>query len=122
MLKRIASEHLLVTSQFQLAELLEVIRRPQFRALHGRDEQGIRRVISRVYKLAVVVPLPANIPAVVPDDPKDNPIVLTAILGQAEVLCTLDRHLHKPVVTEFCKRHGLRVLRDTELLAELRDG
>src|SRR5437868_1463435 len=81
LLKKIASDHLLVTSVFQLAELLDVLRRPKIRALHGRDERGIRRVISSIYKLSVVVPLPADIPEVVPDDPKDNPIVVTAIAG-----------------------------------------
>ncbi len=120
LLKQIAAEHLLVTSLFQLTELLDVLRRPKIRALHGRDERGIRRVISRVLQLAVVVPLPADLPAVVPDDPKDNPIVMTAIAGKAEVLCTLDKHLHDSKVVDFCARHGVRVVKDASLLAELR--
>ena len=120
LLKKIAGEHLLVTSVYQLAELLDVLRRPQIRALHGRDEGGIRRVVSGVYKLAVVVPLPAELPEVVPDDPKDNPIVMTAVAGQAEILCTLDKHLHEPSVVDFCTSHGIRVLKDADLLAELR--
>jgi putative PIN family toxin of toxin-antitoxin system len=120
LLKTIAAEHLLITSQFQLAELLDVLRRPKIRALHGRDEEGIRRVIAQVYKLAVVVPLPADVPAIVPGDPKDNPIVMTAVAGNAEVLCTLDKHLREATVAAFCSNNGMRVVRDAELLAELR--
>jgi uncharacterized protein len=120
LLQRIATEHLLITSLFQLAELLQVLRRPKIRAQHGLDEQGIRRVITRIYQLAIVVPLPADLPAVVPDDPKDNPIVMTAVAGKAEVLCTLDKHLHDSMVVDFCARHGVRVVKDAGLLAELR--
>jgi putative PIN family toxin of toxin-antitoxin system len=120
LLKMIAADHLLVTSGYQLAELLDVLRRPKIRALHRRDDRAIRHIISRIYKMALVVPLPTQIPNAVPDDPKDNPIVLTATAGQADLLCTLDRHLHNPAVVDFCSRQGLRVLKDADLLAELR--
>jgi uncharacterized protein len=118
--RKVAQEHILVTSAFQLAELLDVLRRPKIVALHGRDEQGIRRLIRGVYKLSVVVPVPSDLPPIVVSDPKDNPIVMTAVSGKAEVLCTLDKHLHDPAVIEFCAGHGIRVLRDADLLTELR--
>jgi predicted nucleic acid-binding protein len=57
LLKTIARKHVLVTSAFQLAELLEVLRRPKLCALHSRDERGIRHIVSGVYKLSAVVPL-----------------------------------------------------------------
>src|SRR5438477_5627970 len=85
LLDRLAQGHLLVTSAYQLTELLDVLRRPRIRALHRRDEHGIRRAIGRVYKLSAVVLLPADLPAVVLDDPKDDPIVMTAVTGMAEV-------------------------------------
>ena len=122
LLERLAQGHLLVTSAYQLTELLDVLRRPRIRALHRRDERGIRRAIGRIYKLSAVVLLPADLPPVVPDDPKDDPIVMTAVTGQAEVLCTRDKHLHHTDVVSFCAGHGLRVLNDMDLLAELRAG
>src|ERR1051326_4968808 len=79
LLKAIRQNHLLVSSQFQLTELLDVLRRPKIRALHGRNEQGIRRIIGSIYKLSAVLPRPADLPAVVRADPKDNPIIMTAI-------------------------------------------
>jgi putative PIN family toxin of toxin-antitoxin system len=120
LLERLAQGHLLVTSAYQLTELLDVLRRPKIRTLHRRDERGIRRVIGRIYKLSAVVPLPADLPAVVVDDPKDDPIVMTAVTGQAEVLCTRDKHLHHTDVVSFCAGHGVRVLSDLDLLTELR--
>ena len=122
LLRLIAVDHLLVTSVSQLAELLDVLRRPRIRALHGLNERGIRRFISRLYKLAVVVPVPIEIPSVVPRDPKDNAIVMAAVAGEAEVLRTLDRHLHHSDAVQYCARHGVRVLRDADLLVELRSG
>jgi uncharacterized protein len=122
LLDRLVQGHLLVTSAYQLTELLDVLRRPRIRALHRRDERGIRRAIGRVYKLSAVVLLPADLPAVVLDDPKDDPIVMTAVTGMAEVLCTRDKHLHHADVVNFCAGHGLRVLNDLDLLAELRAG
>jgi putative PIN family toxin of toxin-antitoxin system len=120
LLRLVALEHVLVTSSVQLVELLDVLRRPSIAALHKLDDHGIRRFITRLYKLAVVVPLPALIPQVVPGDPKDNAIVMTAIAGEAAVLCTLDRHLRIAQVREHCDRQGVRIRTDAELLAELR--
>jgi predicted nucleic acid-binding protein len=98
------------------------LRRPPIRKLHRLSDGRIRRVISEFYKVATVIRLPAEIPATVPQDPKDDPIVMTAIAGKADALCTLDRHLHEAAMLALCRGHGIRVLRDTELWAELRTG
>jgi predicted nucleic acid-binding protein len=120
LLERIAAGHQLVTSSAQLSELFEVLRRPAIAALHKLDERGIRRFIARVYKLSVVVPLPADVPLILPHDPKDDPIVMTAVVGRAQVLCTLDRHLRSVAVAAFCRPHGIEILTDQELLQRLR--
>jgi putative PIN family toxin of toxin-antitoxin system len=122
LVRTIACDHLLVTSLYVLSELYDVLRRPKIRKLHKLHDAKIRRVVSRFYTLATLVPLPAPVPVTVPQDPKDNPIVMTAVAGQAEVLCTLDRHLHEPEVVRLCASQGMRVLRDAQLLAELRAG
>ena len=69
---------------------------------------------------AAQVPLPPSATTIVPHDPKDDAVVLTAIAGHADAICTLDVHLREPDVQAFCLRHGIRVLTDIELLAELR--
>jgi putative PIN family toxin of toxin-antitoxin system len=120
LMQQIARDHSLVISRAVLGEVYDVLRRPRIRSFHRLGDLRIRRVISSLYKLGSFVPLPTTLPSVVPIDPKDDPIVMTAIVGKADVLCTLDRHLHDPAVTALCAGHGVRVLRDAELLAELR--
>jgi putative PIN family toxin of toxin-antitoxin system len=120
LLRLIAREHSLVVSEPVLRELYDVLRRPRIRTLHRLSDPRIRHIISNIYKLGTLVPLPAALPSAVPLDPKDDPIVMTAIVGRADVLCTLDRHLHDAAVTALCAGHGVRVLRDVDLLAELR--
>jgi putative PIN family toxin of toxin-antitoxin system len=120
LVRLIARDHLLVTSLYVLSELYEVLRRPKIRKLHRLRDVKIRRIVSRLYSLATVVPLPTPVPVAVPHDPKDNPIVVTAVAGHAEILCTRDRHLHEPSVVTLCASQGIRVLREAELLAELR--
>jgi predicted nucleic acid-binding protein len=70
--------------------------------------------------LAAVVLVPPDVPKIVPHDPKDDPIVLTAIVGQAAVLCTLDKHLYAQPVVNFCGTHNIRILTDVTLLKELK--
>ena len=121
-LRTIAREHSLIASLHVLSELYDVLRRPRIRKLHKLRDRQIRRVISRFYKLVVLVPVPSAMPITVPKDPQDHPVVMTAIAGKAEVLCTLDHHLHEAEVVALCASHGIRVLRDAELLTELRAG
>jgi predicted nucleic acid-binding protein len=111
---------LLVLSPPILAELYQVLRRPRIRALHRLSDRQIRRAISRVYTLAVVVSVPMELPAIVPHDPKDDPIVMTGVIGRADILCSLDRHLHAAEVVQFCASQGITIERDSELLFELR--
>ena len=113
-------KHTHITSPPILGELYDVLRRPNVRRIHRLTDVQIRRAVSRLYKVSTVVNLPPDIPTAVPHDPKDDPIVLTAVIGKAEVLCTLDRHLHAQKVIDYCAPHGVRVLRDDVLLAELR--
>jgi putative PIN family toxin of toxin-antitoxin system len=120
LLRMVAHDHSLVVSLPVLGEVYDVLRRPRIRTLHRLSDPKIRRVVSRLYKLGTLVALPPAIPLVVALDPKDDPIVMTAIAGKAEVLCTLDRHLHDASVTALCAGYGIRVLRDADLLAELR--
>jgi len=58
--------------------------------------------------------------AVVPDDPDDDPIVQTAVIGRADVLCTRDPHFSHRVVRALCGAYGVRIVSDTALMKELR--
>ena len=120
LLKRVRGSHVLVSSLPILAEVLAVLRRPKVRALHGHDERGVRRYVSAVYKAATIVVVPHPIPRIVPHDPKDDAVLLTAIGGKAEMLTTRDRHLFHPDVLAVASAHGVRIISDVALIAELR--
>jgi len=52
--------HVSVTSTPLLVELLDVLRRDPIRALHRRDERGIRRYVARVFKWSDCVAVAAT--------------------------------------------------------------
>jgi predicted nucleic acid-binding protein len=84
------------------------------------DDLAIRAALNQLYASAPApVTLPASATTLVPHDPKDDAVVLTAIAGHADAICTLDKHLHHPDVTAHCSKYGIRVVADIELLAEL---
>ena len=60
LVRMIARDHLLVTSLYVLSELFDVLRRPKIRKLHKLHDAKIRRVVSRFYTLATLVPLPRD--------------------------------------------------------------
>src|SRR5476651_2029189 len=98
LLELIVRNHILIISLPILAELLEVLQRPRLSNLYQLDLRTTHRFIGQLHRTAIVVPLPMQLPAIIPRDPRDNPIVMTAVRGNADVLCTLDRHLYDPVV------------------------
>ena len=67
----------------------------------------------------VLVELPEVSPAII-SDPDDDPILQTAILGRADILCTRDEAFRYEVVEQVCAAHGTRVLDDIALMREFR--
>jgi predicted nucleic acid-binding protein len=68
----------------------------------------------------VVQPPLERIADVIPKDPDDDPVLATAALGKAEVVCTLDRHFHTDEVKAYAAGHGFKIMTDAELLELLR--
>ncbi len=111
--------HLLIASAPLLAELARILAYPRVRALHGLDDVGLLAYLQALQAGALVV-VPLDPPPVATRDPADDIVIATAVAGQAEVLCTWDRHLHDASVKAQCLSHGVRVLKDVDLLHELR--
>jgi predicted nucleic acid-binding protein len=57
----------------------------------------------------------------IPNDQEDDPVLETALHGRVHVLCTLDRHFQHRAVLENCRKQGIEVLTDAELLIRLRE-
>ena len=116
-----SDQHILLISQYLLAELARVMTYPRVMAQHKLSPEEIREFLQAVETVGELVETPQDeMPAVVSADPDDDPIVQLAVLGHAEVLCTLDRHIRSDSVKAHCQTFGIRVLTDVELLSLLR--
>lgn len=113
--------HSYIVSPFIIAELSEVLRYDRLRRMHRLDGAAIDQHVRDIAEGAVrIIDVSAFVVPIVPDDPEDDLIIATAIAGQAEVICTLDRHLRHPDVQAYCAQHGIRIMTDVELLQLLR--
>jgi putative PIN family toxin of toxin-antitoxin system len=113
--------HTLVLSHSLYAEIQKVLRYPRVRALHGWDDVEVRRFLDLlVTGSEQVTALGYHIGPLVGLDPRDDMVLLTATAGQADLLGTNNKHLFVPDVVQFAAGHGVRILRDVDLIAELR--
>jgi putative PIN family toxin of toxin-antitoxin system len=115
--------HVLLLSPWMLEELRRVLTYPRVVAQHRLTPEDVGDFLAGLAQVAEMVQLPeAGAEVSMTTDPQDAPVLQTAILGEAQVLCTLDRHFYDPAVLAYCGQHGLEVLGDAELLARLRAG
>ncbi len=119
-LRLLVPPHVFVCSSSILSEVADVLRRDRLRRIHHRDDAAIECYVDELRALAATFVYETAGPRVVPDDPADDHIVTTAVLGNADVLATLDLRMQHSQVREYCRQNGIRVLTDAELLAELR--
>ncbi len=118
----IVPPHLFLISPFILVELARVLRYERVRPIHKLSDDEIDSYLLLLTQNAEMVDVLATDLDVVPHDPDDNPIVATAVVGAADVLCTLDRHLHHVDVKRYCAERHVDVLTDVELLERIRAG
>lgn len=108
-------EHTLLLSPFMLSELSRVLRYARLRPIHGLTDEGIDQFIADLQMVSeIIVPSLSTSPVVIAD-PDDDAIVATAVHGHADVLCTLDRHLLRRDVVEYCQARNISVLTDQQL-------
>lgn len=102
-----------------MAEVDRVLRYTRIQALYQLTDADIWQSLRLLESIADVVD-PAEGPPIVLKDSNDDPIVYTALAGQADILCTVDKHFYEPNVLSFCARNGIRLMGDVELLHFLR--
>jgi hypothetical protein len=87
--------------------------------LFGLTEYEIESFTQALQDVAELVnPVVRN--PVVLADPTDDPIIYTAVDGQVDVLCAMDRDFYAPAVVAFCRQRGIEIMNDVELLRRLR--
>ena len=110
--------HVLILSPAILDEVRRVLQYDRVRQLARISDAEREDWIALVAAVSEIV-TPTGITPVC-DDPDDDVVVATAVVGRADVVCTLDRHLRAPLVQAYCATFQIRVLTDVELLDELR--
>lgn len=110
--------HALILSSAILDEVRRVLQYNRVRQLARISDAEREEWIALVAALSEIVTPTEIIP--VCDDPDDDVVIATAIVGRANVVCTLDRHLRTPLVQAYCATFQIRVMTDLELLDELR--
>ena len=114
-------EHVLLLSPFLLKELERVLEYDRVRVATKLNDEEVAEYLSyvRAREVSEIV-FPGPAPRVVPSDADDDPVVHTAVVGRAEILCTLNRDFYHASVLEYCKERGVLVGRDVAILDLLR--
>jgi uncharacterized protein len=115
----VSGPHVLILSPAILVEVQRVLSYPRVQARWPLREGAIEQYLAFLEAAGFTVELPRVFPAVV-SDPDDDPILQTAIVGRADVLCTRDEAFGHPAVERVCSVHGIRILDDVTLMQELR--
>jgi len=114
-------DHTLILSPFLLEEVERVLAYPHLQELWPLTPDEIRAYTQALDELSELVHLSPKSPAVV-RDVKDDPVVETAVLERADVLCTLDRDFYTTSVVDYLQRHSIQLMNDVQLLGHLRKG
>jgi len=113
-----AGGHQLVISPFLLEETERVLFYPRIQSLYRLSPAEVQEHVDCLQAAAEIVEPVVARPVV--KDPRDDPVLFTAVAGRANVLCTLDRDFYDPAVLDFCRTLGIAVMNDVELLQLLR--
>lgn len=113
--------HRLLLSPFLLQELERVFSYERVRRAAKLTDDEIAEYLSylRAKEVGELI-FPGPAPRVVPADPDDDAVVHTAVVGQSDVLCTLNRDFFDSTVRDYCRKRGIIIASDLDLLALLR--
>lgn len=118
-LTMIESDHTLLLSNEMLYELARVLRYPRMLAHHGLSETRIYEYVGLLREAAEIVVL--NPLLVTPiRDVNDTVVMQTAIIGEADILCTRDSDFFEPPAEAFLRKARIEVLNDISLIRRLR--
>lgn len=115
----LSGPHVLVLSSAILDEVQRVLNYPHVQARWALPAGLIARYVFFLQEAGSLVDLPKTFPAVV-SDPDDDLVLQTAIMGQADILCSRDGAFRSENVERVCAAHSIRIADDISLLHELR--
>lgn len=119
LLKIISSEHNLILSNEMLRELAKVLRYPRLQRFYDLSENLIFVYISFLRRSSEVVALNPLVPAPI-RDVNDIIVMQTAIIGEANILCTKDEDFFQKPASEYLEKMGIAVMDEIGLMKLLR--
>jgi predicted nucleic acid-binding protein len=92
---------------------------PRMLALHGLSESRVYDYVGFLRRVSEIIrPNPLLITPI--RDINDTVVMQTAIIGEANVLCTKDQDFFEPPAEPFLREVGIVVLDDIDLMQRLR--
>lgn len=120
LLTTVSGPHTLILSPAILVEVQRVLAYPHVQAGWPLTLEAIEQYVAYLEAVGILVEPPVVSSPLV-SDPDDDPILQTAIVGHADVLCTRDAAFRHEAVERVCAGHGIRILDDITLMQELRN-
>jgi putative PIN family toxin of toxin-antitoxin system len=121
LLESLSDRHTLILSNSLYFEIYKVMYYERVRTVHGLNDEGIAEFLDALVEAAVLVAThPIGPGPLIVADPQDDHVLLTAMAGRAELLGTNNRHFFTTDVQQIAAAHGIRAVRDVELIHELR--
>jgi len=109
----------LILSQHLLQELRRVLTYPRLLRRSGLSPLDISEYLDYLARVSTLVH-PAPVPENLLRDQADEPVLGTALAGNADVICTRDAHFFAGEVQHFCASRGIQILTDLDLIRLLR--
>jgi putative PIN family toxin of toxin-antitoxin system len=119
LLNIIESDHTLLLSNDMLHELARVLRYPRLRAFYDLSEDQVFNYVNYLRNSSEIVTLDPLVTAPI-RDVNDIIVMQTAILGEADILCTQDDDFFEQTASEYLRKMGIAVLSDISLMHRLR--
>ena len=109
----------LILSQYLLQELRRILAYPRVLKSSGLTALDISEYLDYLARVSTLVQ-PLSVPEKLIRDPADEPVLGTALAGNADVICTRDADFFTEEVRRFSAARGIQILSDLELLRALR--
>jgi putative PIN family toxin of toxin-antitoxin system len=115
----VESDHILIVSSEVLHELARVLRYPRLQEYYDLDEAMVFDYVDFLRRSSELVILDPLIAAPI-RDVNDVIVMQTAIIGEADILCTNDLDFFEPPASDYLRTLGITVMNDVTLMRRLR--
>ena len=119
LLNVVESKHTLLLSNEMLHELARVLRYPRLQAFYDLTENLVFDYVNFLRRTSEIVDLNPLMTAPI-RDVNDIIVMQTAIIGEADILCTNDDDFFEQPAREYLSKLGIAVLDDISLIHRLR--